>query len=487
MTTTFTSLGIPEGLADMLDDAGFTAPFEVQAATIPDALAGRDISARAPTGSGKTLAFGLPLLMHVEGANRRRPRGLVLAPTRELADQIQRELYPFARAGGRSIIAVYGGVGYESQKRALARGVDILVACPGRLADLIGQGELDLDEVEVVVVDEADRMADMGFLPEVRRLLDRTPGDRQTLLFSATLDGDVGVLTRAYQRDPSRYEIGDAQPNIEDARHFFWRLDATSRIQVAADLIQAVGRTIVFCRTRRGADRVTRQLGRAGASSAAIHGSRSQNQRNRALKSFADGAVEALVATDVAARGIHVDGVACVLHFDPPVDDKTYLHRSGRTARAGEQGVVVSFISNDQLRDAGSLVRNLRLRADLSTPAPVSLQGAMERINADPDTSFADPSLTADSREPAVARRRGGTPGGEQPGRRRRNTRARPRGSVPGSDAPRRDRDRRGTEGANDGRGERRGRRPRAAIDQRSSAKRPGEGGSAGSTERGRR
>jgi len=437
LTTTFASLGIPDGLAEFLEELGFITPFDVQTATIPDALAGRDVSARAPTGSGKTLAFGLAMLIRVEGAKPRRPLGLVLAPTRELAEQIQRELDPIARAGGRSIIAIYGGVGYEPQKRALARGVDVLVACPGRLADLIGQGEVDLNEVEVVVVDEADRMADMGFLPEVKRLLNRTPDDRQTMLFSATLDGDVAVLTRNYQRDPVRHEVGDAEPNIEDMRHLFWRLDPTGRVDVAADLIQAVGPTIVFCRTRRGADRVATQLERAGATAAAIHGSRSQSQRNRALQSFADGNVEALVATDVAARGIHVDGVACVLHFDPPSDEKAYLHRSGRTARAGAQGVVVSFVADDELRDADKLVRILRLRADLNTPAPVSLQGAMERLNAGPDVSFADVNLALANAEAAPLRRRprsGGGPrsNGDSP----RNNRS--RGGPTRNAAPRR-------------------------------------------------
>ena len=452
MTDTFAGLGIPEALAEFLEECGFTTPFEVQTATIPDALAGRDVSARAPTGSGKTLAFGLPLLMRVEGAKPRRPLGLVLAPTRELAEQIQRELHPIARAGGRRIIAVYGGVGYEHQKQALARGVDVLVACPGRLADLIEQGELDLDEVECVVIDEADRMADMGFLPEVRRLLDRTPDDRQTLLYSATLDGDVGVLTRHYQRDPAYHEVGDPRPNIEDMRHLFWRLDASKRIEVASDLIQAAGRTIVFCRTRRGADRVAKQLERAGASAAAIHGSRSQNQRNRALQSFSDGRVEALVATDVAARGIHVDGVECVLHFDPPVDEKTYVHRSGRTARAGAQGTVVSFIGDDQVSDAGSLIRNLRLSADLATPAPVSLQGAMERIDAEAGASFADPRLARETAGEAPRGSRG----------RRRNGHSRTRGS----DARRGDRE--PARARSDERGGRRSRRSRPASGQRS-------------------
>lgn len=452
MTDTFAGLGIPEALAEFLEECGFTTPFEVQTATIPDALAGRDVSARAPTGSGKTLAFGLPLLMRVEGAKPRRPLGLVLAPTRELAEQIQRELHPIARAGGRRIIAVYGGVGYEHQKQALARGVDVLVACPGRLADLIEQGELGLDEVEFVVIDEADRMADMGFLPEVRRLLDRTPDDRQTLLYSATLDGDVGVLTRHYQRDPAYHEVGDPRPNIEDMRHLFWRLDASKRIEVASDLIQAAGRTIVFCRTRRGADRVAKQLERAGASAAAIHGSRSQNQRNRALQSFSDGRVEALVATDVAARGIHVDGVECVLHFDPPVDDKTYVHRSGRTARAGAQGTVVSFIGDDQVRDAGSLIRNLRLSADLATPAPVSLQGAMERIDAEAGASFADPRLARETADEAPRGSRG----------RRRNGHSRTRGS----DARRGDRE--PSRGPAEERGGRRSRRSRPPAGRRS-------------------
>jgi len=506
LTTTFAGLGVPEGLAELLEELGFTSPFEVQTATIPDAIAGRDLAARAPTGSGKTLAFGIPLLLNVEGAKPRRPRGLVLAPTRELADQIKRELEPIARAGGRSIIAVYGGVGYEPQKRALARGVDVLVACPGRLADLIQQGYLDLDEVEVVVIDEADRMSDMGFLPEVKRLLDRTPSDRQTLLFSATLDGDVGVLTRNYQKDPARHEVGDAQPNIESMRHIFWRLDTGSRVEVASDLIQAAGPTIVFCRTRRGADRVAQQLEKAGATSAAIHGSRSQSQRNRALKSFADGKVEALVATDVAARGIHVDGVACVLHFDPPIDDKTYVHRSGRTARAGNQGIVVSFIANNELREADRMVRNLKLQSDLNTPAPRSLQGARERLNADPDESFADESLAMASfsngpRSGGSNGRRqggggygrsgGGRSGGSGYGRsnqsqgegqRRNSTRSSPRGSVAGAPAPARGG--RSTEGDSDSRGERRDDRPRTggtpsfSNDNNNSRSGPTRGGS---------
>jgi superfamily II DNA/RNA helicase len=408
LTTTFRDLGLPGGLTDLLDELGFTSPFDIQAAAIPDALDGRDIAARAPTGSGKTLAFGLPLLVRVEDARPRRPLGLVLAPTRELAEQIRRELEPIAAAGGRRVAAVYGGVGYGPQRRALSRGVEVLVACPGRLEDLIEQGDVLLSDVEAVVVDEADRMSDMGFLPAVKRLLDQTPQGRQTLLFSATLDGDVGELVRTYQEDPARHAVGSVEPDVDEMRHLFWRLDPQHRVEVASNLIQAAGQTIVFCRTRRGADRVARQLERTGATAAAIHGSRSQAQRTRALQSFADGKVEALVATDVAARGIHVEGVACVLHFDPPVDDKTYIHRSGRTARAGAEGVVVSFLSHAEIREAGRLSRRLRLDVDLSTPAPASLQGALERLRAAPSESFADPELGTPNLGQLEAPRRNG-------------------------------------------------------------------------------
>ena len=339
----------------------------------------------------------------------------------------------------------------------------------------IRQGDVDLDEVEVVVIDEADRMSDMGFLPGVKRLLNRTPDDRQTLLFSATLDGDVAVLARNYQRDPVRHEIGDPEPNVEDMRHLFWRLESSGRVEVASNLIQAAGPTIVFCRTRRGADRVARQLQRAGASAAAIHGSRSQSQRNRALQSFADGKVEALVATDVAARGIHVEGVACVLHFDPPIDHKTYVHRSGRTARAGAQGVVVSFVDGDQLREADALVRDLQLRANLSTPAPASLQAAIERLSADPHTSFADVALAlADAEDLRRQRPHAGATAEPPSGRRRRNNGSRARGSVAGADAPRRDRG--PTQDAGNSRGGRREERPRSGSGPRSNGSRPRSG-----------
>jgi len=361
MTPNFSALGVPAPIVGVLERSGVTAPFEIQAAVIPDALAGRDVCGRAPTGSGKTLAFGIPLAATVDRAEPRRPRALVLAPTRELAEQIHCEISPLAAVAGRRMLAVYGGIGMEPQRARLRRGVDILVACPGRLADLVGQGAVRLDSVDRVVVDEADRMADMGFLPEVRRLLDMTARDRQTLLFSATLDGDVAVLTREYQHHPVRHEVGSAEPDITSMRHLFWRVERTERVSRTAEVVSAEGRTVVFCRTRHGADRTASQLVRAGVAAAPIHGGRSQGQRRRALESFAAGRTHALVATDVAARGIHVDGVACVVHFDPPEDHKAYLHRSGRTARAGASGVVVSLVADSQLGDMKAMQRRLGL------------------------------------------------------------------------------------------------------------------------------
>jgi superfamily II DNA/RNA helicase len=368
VSPSFADLGVPADLVDALARRGISAPFEVQAATIPDLLAGRDVCGRAPTGSGKTLAFGIPLVARIGRAQPKRPRALVLAPTRELAAQITRELAPLAAIRGRHIYSVYGGVGYDPQRRALRKGVDILVACPGRLHDLVEQHAVRLDSVTTVVVDEADRMADMGFLPQVRKLLDMTSTERQMVLFSATLDGAVGVLTREYQDNPMRHEIGAAEPDITLADHRFWKVETADRVDRTADLISANGPTIVFCRTRHGVDRVVKVLSRTGVHAVAIHGGRSQNQRDRALKEFTDGRVSALVATDVAARGIHVDDVACVVHFDLPADAKDYLHRSGRTARAGASGLVVSLVGPHQARDAKRLQRSAGITVDLVHP-----------------------------------------------------------------------------------------------------------------------
>ncbi len=375
MNTTFEDLGIPSEILAVLSKRGYKTPFDIQIATIPDALAGRDICGRAATGSGKTLAFGIPLAVRVGKARPHFPRGLVLAPTRELAEQIQRELTPLAMACGRTVVSVYGGVGYEPQRRAFRKAVDILVACPGRLADLVEQGDVHLDEVEHVVIDEADRMADMGFLPEVKRLLDRTAKDRQTVMFSATLDNDVAVITRLYQRDPVHHQVGELEPDIEAAQHHFWRVAKEDRQAVTESVVRKSGQTIVFSRTRHGADRIAKNLASAGIDAAAIHGRRTQGQRNRALDDFSRGKVQVLVATDVAARGIHVDGVHCVLHFDLPEDGKAYLHRSGRTARAGETGVVVTLVMNDQLADLYAIQYALSLNGRLGSPTPELLFG----------------------------------------------------------------------------------------------------------------
>jgi len=393
--TSFEDLGVPADLLTVLRQRGITDPFPVQAATIPDALGGADVCGKAPTGSGKTLAFGIPLVVRVAAARPRRPRALVLAPTRELAAQIQAELEPLAAARDKRVCTVYGGVGYEKQKKALRRGVEILVACPGRLRDLVAQRAVRLDAVEIVVIDEADRMADMGFLPEVRKILDETSPQRQTVLFSATLDGDVAVLQAQYQHaGATTYEIAnpEAEAGIE---HHFEELDAGERVTRAAEIVRAHGSTIVFTRTRNGAERLAKQLITAGVDAEAIHGGLSQSKRDRALAGFRQDKIEALIATDVAARGIHVDAVACVVHFDPPADAKTYVHRSGRTARAGATGTVVSFVARDQRQASRRLRRELGL-----APPPEAAQRPPDRTNRTnrtnrPDRRGRDPHRNA--------------------------------------------------------------------------------------------
>ena len=368
-STTFAELGVPSFISDALARRGITQPFEIQAVTIADALAGRDVCGRAPTGSGKTLAFGVPLItnLHAHGRGEpRKPSALILAPTRELAEQIATELRSFS--GSLRIDAVYGGVGYGGQISALRRGIDVLVACPGRLEDLIERRDVSLSAVRFVVIDEADRMADMGFMPSVKRLLDQTSKDRQTVLFSATLDGDVANLTKHYQRNPVRHEVGEATPDIKAADHVFWKLDKNDRNDLIAEVVKVAWPSIIFTRTRHGADRLAKQLGRLGIEAAPIHGGLSQSQRNRALDNFTKSRVHALVATDVAARGIHVDGVASVIHYDPPADHKDYTHRSGRTARAGANGLVISMLASDQLKDARKMMRLVGLDGEISAP-----------------------------------------------------------------------------------------------------------------------
>ena len=368
----FSDLGVPAPVVASLAARGITDAFPIQSLAIPPALAGRDVSGRAPTGSGKTLAFGIPLAERVSRGRPRRPRALVLAPTRELAAQIQTELRPLLAPRKRTVASFYGGVGFEPQLKMLRRGVDVAVACPGRLADLVRRGDLVLDEVEIVVVDEADRMADMGFLPEVRRILDQVRPDRQTLLFSATLDGDVDVLVRRYQRDPQRCDVQPDESNGTRTTHQFVRARREDRVALTADLVTSHGSTVVFCRTKHGANRVAEQLSRHGISAVPIHGGRSQAQRDRALRSFAGGHAQALVATDVAARGIHVDNVGLVVHFDLAGDHKDYLHRSGRTGRAGAPGVVVSLVTDADVAHARGLQRAIGLPEESpGAPKPV--------------------------------------------------------------------------------------------------------------------
>ena len=365
MSNSFAELGLPEQLIATLQSRDIDSPFPIQASTIPDILAGRDVCGRAPTGSGKTLAFGLPIMTRLGRGRPRRPRGLILAPTRELAEQITMELRPLAKASSRSMVAVYGGVGYGGQRGRLQQGVDLVVACPGRLEDFIAQGDVRLEDVDIVVIDEADRMADMGFLPAVKRILDMTSSRRQTVLFSATLDGDVATLTQRYQHDPVRHESDVQQDAPGDAEHVFWKVNRADRLAHTADAIISASPSIVFTRTRHGADRLARQLAGQGVAAVAMHGGRSQSQRNRALKDFSTGRAQALVATDVAARGLHVEGVASVIHFDPPEDEKTYLHRSGRTARAGETGLVVSLVDGSQMGGARRIQRFLGLESPI--------------------------------------------------------------------------------------------------------------------------
>jgi superfamily II DNA/RNA helicase len=361
MPPTFADLGVPAHLCARLDELGIAEPFPVQAATLPDALSGRDVCGKAPTGSGKTIAFGLPLLARITKAASRRPTALVLVPTRELASQVQEQLEALCWGTKTEVLAIYGGAGMDRQMKKLGRGVEVVVATPGRLKDLLDRGALRLDDVQIVVIDEADRMADMGFLPEVRKLLDKTNPKRQTMLFSATLDGDVDVLIRNYQTDPAHHEAVSLEEQGE-VTHRFWSVSHADRIQVATAVVERSWPAIVFSRTRHGAERLSKQLNKAGIRAEAIHGDRSQSQRERALASFGRGDVHVLVATDVAARGIHVDKVACVLQFDPPASDKDYVHRSGRTGRAGEPGTVITFVTPEKDKDVRKMQRELRRR-----------------------------------------------------------------------------------------------------------------------------
>ena len=362
MSTTFAGLGLPADLVAALAHEGIHEPFPIQSLTISDALAGRDICGKAKTGSGKTLAFGLPLLCRIGRAGPGHPRALVLVPTRELATQVTAALRALGKVSGRTVKAVYGGVSMDPQVDALRKGVDVVVGTPGRLIDLMERGELSVGDVEVLVIDEADRMADMGFMPQVQKVLYRMLQPHQTMLFSATLDGAVKRLVERYMDDPVQHSVAETEPTVEEMEHRFFLVHQMDKVKVLASISRGVDRTLVFVRTKRGADRLVTQLQREGVRSLAIHGDLRQAARERALADFIAGKVSVLVATDVAARGIHVDSVDVVVHYDPADDHKAYLHRSGRTARAGESGVAVTLQLWNQENDTRLVQRRLGLQ-----------------------------------------------------------------------------------------------------------------------------
>ena len=360
----FSDLGIRHEVIQALADSGITAPFPIQTFTIPDVLAGRDVCGKAKTGSGKTLAFGLPVLQLLARAEPKRPTGLVLAPTRELALQICRDLQAAAAVVHRRVLAVYGGAPIQKQIDRLGAGVDLVAATPGRMIDLIDRGEVNVSSVRHVVVDEADRMADMGFLPQVEWILRKIGGEHQTLLFSATLDGAVDSLVRRYQTDPARHDVASREVTVAEMTHRFVGVHKLDKVKVAASIARAVARTLVFTRTKIAADRLALALQRENVKAAPIHGDLRQAAREKSLRAFSTGRLPVLVATDVAARGIHVDEVAVVVQYDPPEDHKTYVHRAGRTARAGESGVVVTLsLWNEELA-----VKRMQRRLGLDEP-----------------------------------------------------------------------------------------------------------------------
>jgi superfamily II DNA/RNA helicase len=420
-TVGFGDLGVPADLVAVLARLGRTTPFPIQVAALPDALHGRDVAGRAPTGSGKTLAFGLPLATRTGRGEPGRPRALVLVPTRELAAQVRETVQPLAASRRRRVATLYGGTDIRRDQRRLREGIDIVVATPGRLADLVQRRDVALGDVDLVVIDEADRMADMGFLPEVIRLLDRTAEDRQTLLFSATLDGDVDVLVRRYQRDPVRHEVELPDDERGDVRHVFFQAERPDRRRLTGDIVRDRGPAIVFTRTKHGADRLAKQLAQDGIRTAAIHGNRSQGQRERALAAFHEGQVTTLVATDVAARGIHVDGVAVVVHHDLPATEKDYVHRSGRTGRAGNQGLVVTLVGDEQRADAEAIQRGLGLAHGLHA-RDLRLLDAAELPAPGRQRAGSEPQRATTERQRATGRQRAGASrhGAASGGRRRR-------------------------------------------------------------------
>jgi superfamily II DNA/RNA helicase len=359
--TTFADLGIAPELLAVLTEAGFETPFPIQAMTIPDGLAGVDVLGKAKTGSGKTLAFGLPIVEGLERAEPFHPRALVLVPTRELAMQVTRDLDPLVAARNLNLVTVYGGASMQAQIDALNAGVELIIATPGRLIDLMERRKARLDDISVVCLDEADQMADMGFMPQVRKIMAAVPDDHQTYLYSATLDSQVQELVDKYMTDPVSHEVESDTDHVDTLVHRFLKVHHLDKPKMAAEISRTADRTLMFTRTKWAADDLTKRLREIGINAAAIHGDLPQQKREQSLSRFRDGKATVLVATNVAARGLHIDGVDIVLHYDPPDDPKTYLHRSGRTARAGEEGLVVTFVEWDQVNEVLGIQRRAGL------------------------------------------------------------------------------------------------------------------------------
>ena len=362
--STFTDLGVEQAIVDVLTSQGITNPFPIQKMTLPDAFAGKDITGKAETGSGKTLAFGIPMLTHVGVASAKRPQGLILVPTRELANQVTKALAPLLEAKHLTAVAVYGGAPMGPQIDALAAGASIAIATPGRLIDLLERKALIPSDISIVTIDEADQMADMGFMPQVRRIMAQLPEKRQTFLFSATLDHQVTELIDRYMTNPTEHAVESDNDTVDSMEHRFLKVHFMDKAKVVAEISRHNGRVLAFSRTKAGADRLARDLKELDISAAPIHGDLPQVKRERSLQRFSDGKVAVLVATNVAARGLHIDGVDVVIHYDPPDDPKTYLHRSGRTARAGESGLVVTLVEWDQVNE----VLGIQRRANLNIP-----------------------------------------------------------------------------------------------------------------------
>jgi superfamily II DNA/RNA helicase len=436
MSLSFADLGVPPRLVQRLNARGITESFAIQEAAIPDALAGRDVVGKAATGSGKTLAFALPLLARLTKAKPRKPTALVLVPTRELASQVQKEIAQLTDDRGRRVICIYGGTSYNVARKALNFGVDVVVACPGRLEDMLEQGALDLRSVTTVVVDEADRMADMGFLPAVRRIVGVTSPQRHVMLFSATMGPDVSSLVNEFTHDASIHDVvGDEAPS--DVDHYFWRVPRDKRVDVTADIVEEYERAIIFTRTKHGADRLARQLGDRGLSAVPLHGDRSQAQRERALRSVKSGQIQVLVATDVAARGIHIDLLPVVVHYDPPAQATDYLHRSGRTGRAGATGVVISLVGEDVIGHTKRLQRALGVTPNVDAredALPIRLGAVDDAVAAEAlDERPVKRAVVSRERSPRVERR-------ERPARREhtsRDSQSRPVRGFERSRAPR--------------------------------------------------